>query len=192
MNKRRQVQDKHEQFLIDTFISWWASQTGEQFTVISRPHPLPPEAIVKSARRTTWVEVTDAFYSDEWAQDLCSYATAEEVHRPMGPGPYVGMDAQYAERFASLLKKKLSKVSYAKPYQEHGPGILLVGMYSPWFDDGTCDMMRNACRKTDWSTDLGYFSRVYISFSSRNRQIFEEWIWNAQQNKSSGRSEPRR
>jgi len=192
MNKRRPVQDKHEKFLVDAFIAWWTSKTGEQFTVISRPHPFPPEAIVKSDHRTTWVEVTDAFHSDDWAQDLYSDATPEEDHKPMGPGPFCGMDAQHAERFAALLKKKLSKKSYASPYQKHGPGILLVGMQSPWFDGDTCDLMRDACRKTDWSTDLGYFSHVYISFRSLNRQIFEEWKWDAQQDKSSGRGEPLR
>ena len=130
MNKRRPVQDKHERFLVDAFIAWWASQTGENFRVISRPHPLPPEPVVQSDRRTTWIEVTDAFHSDEWAQDRYSGATPGETYKPMGPGPYVGMDAQSAARFAALLKKKLSKESYAVPYKKHGPGILLVGMQS--------------------------------------------------------------
>jgi hypothetical protein len=181
MNKRRPVQEKHERFLVDAFIAWWASQTGEQFRVISRPHPHPPEAIVQSDQRTTWIEVTDAFYSDEWAQDLYSYATHGEAHKSMGPGPYVDMDAQTVTRFAALLKKKLSKQSYAEPYEKYGPGILLVGMQSPWFDAQTCDMMLAECKETDWSTDRGYFSRVFISFSSLNQQAFEEWKWGAQQ-----------
>lgn len=169
----------HERFLVDAFIAWWASQTGEQFAVDSRPHPLPPEAIVKSDRRTTWIEVTDAFHSDDWAQDQYSDATPEEEHKPMGPGPFVGMDAQHAKSFADLLKKKLSKDSYAKPCREHGPGILLVGMQSPWFDGETCEMMKEACRNTDWSTDRGYFSHVFISFRFMNQQEFEEWKWDA-------------
>lgn len=178
MNKRRPVQENHEHFLVDKFITWWASQTREQFRVISRPHPLPPEAIVKSDERTTWIEVTDAFHSDEFAQDLYSYATVGEKHKPMGPGPYVDMDAQTAARFADLLKKKLSKQSYAEPYAKYGPGILLVGMQSPWFDHHTCDLMRDECENIDWSTDRGYISCVFISFRSLNQQTFEEWRWN--------------
>jgi hypothetical protein len=181
MNKRRPVQDKHERVLVDAFITWWASQTGEQFRVIARPHPLPPEAIVQSDQRTTWIEVTDAFHSDEWAQDLYSNVTPGESHKPMGPGPNVNMDAQTAARFAALLKKKLSKQSYADPHQNYGPGILLVGMQSPWFDEQTCETMRHECGRTDWSTDQRFFSHVFISFSSLNQQTFEEWKWSAQQ-----------
>ncbi len=179
MNKRHQVKDKHERFLIDAFISWWVSQTGEQFSVISRPHPKPPEAIVQSDRRTTWIEVTDAFYSDEWAQDLFSDATPNETHKPMVPGPFKNMDAKSAARFALLLKKKLSKVSYAEAREKYGPGILLVGMQSLWFDGVTCDLMREECKKTDWSTDRGHFSHVFICFRSLNELAFEEWKWDA-------------
>jgi hypothetical protein len=94
------------------------------------------------------------------------------------------MDKQTAARFAALLKKKLSKQSYAAAHIQHGPGMLLVGMQSPWFDGETCEMMREACRKTDWSTDRGYFSHVFIAFRSMNKQDFEEWRWGAQQDES--------
>lgn len=175
MNKRRQVQEKHEVFLVDAFIEWWEAKTGEKFRVISRPHPQPPEAIVQSDERTSWIEVTEAFHSDEWAQDLYSNATPEETYKPMGPGPYMDMDAQTAIRFASLLKKKFSKNSYAEIFKKYGPGILLVGMQSPWFNAQTCDMMRAECKRTDWKTNQGYFSRVFISYSSLNQLTFEEW-----------------
>jgi hypothetical protein len=182
MNKRRQSQENHENFLVDEFIAWWAMQTGEQFRVISRPHPQPPEAIVQSDQRTTWIEVTDAFHSNEFAQDLYSYATDGEEHKPMGPGPYVDMDAQTAARFANLLKRKLSKQSYAESHKKYGSGILLVGIQSPWFNDHTYGMMRAECENTDWSTDRGYFSRVFISFRSLNQQIFEKWEWDTRNN----------
>lgn len=175
MNKRRQVQEKHEIFLVDAFITWWWAQTNEKLRVISRPHPIPPEAIVQSDKRTTWIEVTDAFHSDAWAQDLYSYATPEEEHKRMEPGPYVNMDAQTAVRFAALLKKKFSKESYAEVHKKYGPGILLVGMQSPWFNSQTCDMMRDECKRTDWKTNQAYFSHVFISYSSLNQQTFEEW-----------------
>lgn len=177
MNKRRSVQEQHEQFIVDAFISWWALRTGEKFQVIERPHPLPPEAILRSQSRSTWIEVTDAFHSKEWAQDIYSYATPDEPHTPMGPGPYMNMDAQMAARFAKLLKKKLSKASYAKPNEKYGPGILLVGMHSPWFDGKTCELMHEECRGTDWSADLGYFASVFLSFRSLNQQTFVEWKW---------------
>jgi hypothetical protein len=180
MNKRRQVQEEHEIFLVDAFIAWWESQSGEKLRVVSRPHPMPPEAIVQSDQRSTWIEVTDAFHSEKWAQDLYSYAAPDETHKPMGPGPYVEMDAQIATRFATLLKKKYSKQSYAEPHKKYGPGILLVGMQSPWFNAQTCDLMRAECNRTDWTTYRGYFSHVFISYRSLNQQTFVEWKWDTQ------------
>jgi len=178
MTSRSIVKDKCERFLVDAFIRWWASETGEQFQVISRPDP--PDAIIQSDLRTSWIEVTDAFYSDEWAKDRYSDATPGETHKPMKSGPYVGMDAQAAGRFVTLLKKKLSKKSYENPHKKYGSGMLLVAVKSPWFDR---DEMRDACYKTDWSLDHGFFSSVFISFRSLNQQTFEEWKWDAQQDK---------
>jgi len=175
MNKRRPIQEKHEQFLVDEFIRWWALRTAEQFHVLSRPNP--PEAIVRSKRRTTWIEVTDAFFSTKWAEDLYSYATPGEQHKPMEPGLYMGMDEQTAANFIKGLKRKLTKKSYADACDEHGPGMLLVGIQSPWFGGETCEMMEAACRKTEWTSNPGYFSHVFISFRSNNRQAFQQWDW---------------
>ena len=173
MNKRSAVKEKYEQFLVDAFIAWWSSQTGEQFRVISRPKR--PDFIVQSDQRSTWIEVTDAFYSGKWAQDLYSNATLGERHKPIGPWQHTDMDTQTALHFVVLLKKKLSKPSYAEAYNKYGSGILLINMQSPWFNDQTCDMMHDECRETDWSTDKGYFSHVFISFHSLNKQTFEKW-----------------
>lgn len=175
MNKRRPIKEKHEQFLVDEFIRWWASRTGEQFHVVSRPDR--PEAIVQSTSRTTWIEVTDVFFPLTLAGDLYSHATPGEQHKPMEPGPYSEMDEQMAAIFIARLKDKLSKTSYRKACDEHSPGILIVGMQSPWFNGETCEMMRATCRKADWSSNLGYFSHVFISFRSMNRQEFEQWDW---------------
>lgn len=162
---------------MNAFLSWLARRTGEAFTVVDRPNP--PDAIVQSAKRTTWIEVTDAFYSNTWAQDLFSSATPDEEHKPMPPGIYKNMDARFAANFTALLKRKLSKKSYCEVCQKYGPGILLVGIESPWFGADTCEQMREECQKTDWSTDRGNFGRVIISFPSFMDQSFEEWDWDA-------------
>ncbi|MDF7809649.1 hypothetical protein P4E94_19580 [Pontiellaceae bacterium B12219] len=173
MNDRKPIKDAHERFIVDQFIQWWEKETQEQFEVISRPEP--PEAIIESSKRKSWIEVTDTFYSDEWAKDLYSKATPEENHIPMEEGFHYGMDEQTAIRFSSLLKQKLSKTSYKKTFDLYGAGILIVVMKSPWFDAETCKMMREACNQTDWTSNKGYFDQVYLSFRSMNQQVFDEW-----------------
>lgn len=175
MNNRREIQEDHEIFLIDCFINWWEEKTGEKFKVISRPHPHPPEAIILSNSRTTWLEVTDTFFSDEFARDLYSYATPGEEHVPMASGPFENMDDKTALRFVNIIKKKLCKSSYETVFAKYGQGYLLVGMQSIWFDGKTCELMAKHCRNEDWSSNKGYFSKIFISFRSLNRQVFEEW-----------------
>ena len=75
--------------------------------------------------------MTDAFYSEEWARDLYSFATPEEEHTPMQKGG-VNMDIQFAHNFISIVQKKFTLASYGEVYERFGPGILVVGVQSPW------------------------------------------------------------
>lgn len=129
MKKRRAVKEKHEQFLVDAFIAWWSSQMGEQFRVISRPQP--PEAIVQSDQRTTWVEVTDAFYSGKWAQDLYSNATPGESHEPIGPWPHTHMDAQQQCTSLLYLKRSYPNIAMQSRIRNMAPAFFLSACKVP-------------------------------------------------------------
>lgn len=102
--------------------------------VISRPDS--PDAIVSDGSITTWMELTDAFFSKAWARDLSSF-TSINGHEPMAGGVYMNMDMQLAGNLCDLLVKKATKNSYKPLMQQYGPGILVVGLESPWLDDET-------------------------------------------------------
>jgi len=155
------------------YLDWVNSTRGEEFAVIEEPEP--PEAIIASRNCTTWVEVLDVFYSDDWARDKYTYATPGEKHQPMGPGPYVNMDQLFVKRFIRELRKKLTKTSYIPFRDQYGPGILLVGIHHPWFDEETVRMMREAYLAEDWSNSLGCFDGIYYSFRSMNQTVFKRW-----------------
>jgi hypothetical protein len=175
MNTRSQVQQNHDNSIINEFISWHYSLTGELFDVISRPDP--PDAIVRSERRTTWIEVTDAFFSKEWAKDIFSYATPGEPHREMAQGSYMGMDDQIVDHFLKVLEQKFSKDSYFEVFSKYGSGILIAGLQSPWADDRTCELAVEAYRaykKDRPAKDKGYFSNVFVTYRLLDRQVFAE------------------
>jgi hypothetical protein len=175
MNGRRPIHQKHEICVINDFISLNHKQTGELFEVISCPDP--PDAILRSNQRTTWIEVTDAFYSDEWATDKYSYATPGEKHREMSPGPYIGMDEQLRNQFLEIVKQKLSKDSYSDASTKYDPGILIVGLDSPWSDEQTAEMIIEACKSKEFKEEYkSYFSHVFISYRNFNYQVIEECI----------------
>jgi hypothetical protein len=158
---RRSVLKAHEQFTIKLFLEWFNKQYRSQFMVIKEPDP--PEAIIKSGSTVRWVEVTAAFWSDEFAQDLCSYATEGEPHKSIGDGSVsVNPTAEFVKRFLSILKKKLEKKSY-EPYRDrYGPGYLVVSIQYPFFDRHTMIRMTRAWTSSR-SNDLGCFRSVYLA-----------------------------
>ena len=162
MNKRTEIKKEHERALINNFLRW----CNPEYEIVGEPDP--PEAIVKFGNKITWIEVADVFLSGEYARDEYSYATPKETHIPMRPGPYINMDEQLANHFVKVLKDKLTKPSYLPFKSSYGPGILVIGMRSPFFDQETVDIMREKYQAENWSDDLGCFEKIYIMANGYN------------------------
>jgi hypothetical protein len=121
MPGRRDTQQAHERAQVAAFVAWLNSRYRARYEVVAEPNP--PEAIIHSGRTNRWVEVTDAFWSDAFARDEYSYATPGEKHKPIGNGPFVGPDANFAARFVDVVRKKLEKKSYLPSTETYGPGV---------------------------------------------------------------------
>lgn len=160
MNNRRTIQQAHERAQVDAFIAWMNSRYGASYEVVAEPNP--PEAIIRSGRTTRWVEVTDAFWSDAFAQDEYSYATPGEKHKPIGNGLFIEADVQFAERFVDAVRKKLEKASYFPSVQAYGLGYLVVPIMYPLFTSKSLWYMKQAWIRTQIN-DLGYFRSIYMS-----------------------------
>lgn len=61
---RRDTQQAHERAQVAAFLAWFNKRYRANFQVIADPNP--PEAIINSGRTKRWIEVTDAFWSDEY------------------------------------------------------------------------------------------------------------------------------
>ena len=90
MVDRRPVQQADERFFVEQFLNWFNHAYRSNFQVVSEPNP--PEAVIRSSRTTRWVEVSTAFWNSAYAQDLYSFATPDEEHKPVEPGPYSEME----------------------------------------------------------------------------------------------------
>lgn len=160
MTGRRAIQQAHERAQVGAFVEWLNFRYRARYEVVAEPNP--PEAIIRSGRITRWVEVTDAFWSDAFAQDEYSYATPSENHKPIGDGPFIEPDAKFAARFVDVVRKKLEKPSYLPVMQMYGPGYLVVPIMYPLFNRHSLSYM-----KETWSCtrikDLGCFRSVYMS-----------------------------
>lgn len=173
INNRRIIQQAHERAVIKDFLNWLNAKHCTKYVVIKEPNP--PEAVIRSLRRTRWVEVGDVFWTGEYARDLYSYATPGETHRPVGPGPFVDMDISFARSFTKVLGHKLTKKSYGPCYEKYGHGFLILCMHHPWFDKQTIAMMKEYNSTIDKNKYTGFFGEVFISFSSLNKRAFMKW-----------------
>lgn len=172
MADRRPIQQAHERAYVDHFLNWFNHEYQSNFEVVSEPNP--PEAVIRSSSTTCWVEVSTAFLSVAHAKDLYSYATPGEVHKPVGPGPFLDMDEHFAQSFVSVIKKKLEKKSYVPWSTKHGPGYLVIPIPNPLFDGQTVAAMKSAWKKCDIN-DLGCFRSIYIALPSGGEIRFSMW-----------------
>jgi hypothetical protein len=173
MNRRAPIKKNHERYLVNCYLNWLKITTGVEFFIIEEPDP--PEAIIASDNQVTWVEVVDIFYSNDFAKDKYSYATPGEKHQPMKAGPYVSMDQQFSNSFIRELRKKLVKSTYIPFREKYGPGVLLIGIHHPWFNEETVGMMKEAYLSEKWNDSLVCFDKIYYSFSSMNKILFKLW-----------------
>jgi hypothetical protein len=172
MANRRPVQQAHERAYVGHFLKWFNNTYHCNFQVVCEPNP--PEAVIRSSRTTRWIEVSTAFWTKNYAQDLYSYATPDELHMPVNHSQNINMDQCFAHNFVSVVKNKLEKKSYVKWQELFGPGYLVIPIKYPWFDGQTLNLMRDV-----WSgcsvIDLGCFRSVYIAFNSRNEIKICRW-----------------
>lgn len=172
MKSRAEIQVAHELAVLTAGLAEHNRLYGLSLDVISRPDP--PDAILSDGSITTWMELTDAFFSEAWARDLSSF-TSIKGHEPMAKGVYMDMDMQLAENFCDLLVKKAKKNSYKPLIQKHGPGILVVGLESPWLDDETINAIDEEWLRRGRPDISGTFAHVYLRW--RNTNGSEVFAW---------------
>lgn len=129
--KRREIKEAHENSVLNSFVSH-LKNVGRDFTVLCTPDP--PDAIGLLDQIKTWVEITDAFISDDFARSLSSYAPVDVLHTPCGKTKVIDPDATLSEIVRSVVTAKYEKASIKRVFDEIGPGILLVGLFSPFID----------------------------------------------------------
>lgn len=169
---RAEIQDAHELAVLTAGLAEHNRLHGLSLRVISRPDP--PDAILSNDLITTWMELTDAFFSEAWARDLSSF-TSIKGHEPMAKGVYMDMDKQLAEIFCDLLVKKAKKNSYTPLIHQHGPGILVVGLESPWLDDETITAIDEEWHRRGSPDISATFAHVYLR--DRNANGGQPFSW---------------
>lgn len=146
---------------------------GISLQIVGRPDP--PDAILSDGDATTWMEHTDAFFSGEWARDLITYAAAAS-HRPMEQRGYFEPDAQLAAQFCRVVIEKSRKTTYRDCITQYGPGILVIGLESPWVCENTIRMINDAWDILGNPDISATFAYVYLGYRINSVNVAMAWL----------------
>ncbi len=172
MKSRAQIQQAHEEAVLRDALAEHNRIQGLALAVVSQPDP--PDAILSNGTVTTWMELTDAFFSVEWARHLSSYGSIKG-HKPMRSGGFTGIDKQFAANFCDLVQQKAEKQSYAPFVTSYGPGILVVGLESPWLDGETMDEVSSEWNARGSPDISATFAHVYTRHRTAGGNIVLPW-----------------
>lgn len=173
MATRREIKAKHETAVINAAVSAHNKCTCSKFQVESLPDP--PDAILTNRYTRIWLEHTDAFYPG-WAEDLTSYAASDKEHRPMRKGLHMDMDNIFAEVFVEVVIKKINNRLYPPLVDKFGPGILVVGLESPWISSDTFQTLNNKWIEIGNPELFSFFRWVYLGFrDDDNKNLAIPW-----------------
>ena len=158
MSSRRKLKEAHENSVLYSFREYLKSNSE---TLIVKSQPDPPDAFVVINNRNTWIEITDAFFSQDVAISITSYAADDSIHRPSQGGLVVDPDGTIANKIESVIVGKLTKQTMLSIAHLNGKGILLVGLFGPFVDlDKAVSNLTETLRKNLENQSI--FESVYL------------------------------
>ncbi|MBB6558679.1 hypothetical protein HNP48_001343 [Acidovorax soli] len=174
VNARGLVKVAHEKAIVDIFLEELNRRHRSTYVIAEQPDP--PDAIIRSKRACSWVEVTMAPLNKRFAADIMSHATLGETPKPMESG-IVNPDAQFLDGLVEVIKKKLEKGSYSSLHEKYGSGYLLVSVQNPFFDLSLLPSMHEAWEQAP-IRNLGYFRSVYLAGRRKwsNGYFVHRWL----------------
>lgn len=156
------IQAKHEICVLKKLQKWYEND-GKQLDIIDRPDP--PDAIISIDGKNTWVEITDVFLSKELAESITTYAHDKKQHKPVPFECRIVLEPEetFEENFHIVVEKKFTKITMKKCCSEYGPGILIIGLNSPFLSGpkDIVDFAKKTIRKLS-SKHGKIFSKVFL------------------------------
>lgn len=129
MVSRRELKGVHEEAVLRQFKAHLEME-GAHLEILDRPEP--PEATVELNGERTWIEITDSFLDKAHAIGLTTGASDDVAHIPDHGRLIVEPDAKFSAVLRSVIEVKYDKKSMRKIAEGQGPGILLVGVFTPF------------------------------------------------------------
>ncbi len=156
---RRATQEAHERFNVSVFLDEMNRRHRSTYKVVSEPNP--PEAIIKSKVKTSWVEVTSAFMNRAFAEEAWSYATPGEKPSRCQRAYLSGPTRTLLRTLWTSFPRSSRKLPTRHLEINTVLAILVVSVQYPLFNDRTPHYMRRSWKKATIN-DQGCFRSIYL------------------------------
>lgn len=129
MLNRRDLKHEHESAVLHAFKAHLQAH-GVSLEILGKPEP--PDAIVKLNGERTWIEITDAFLDEAYAISLSAGASHQPKYPSGTPRLVYNPDETFSRVFHAVIEAKYDKATMRAIAAHQGPGILLVGIFTPF------------------------------------------------------------
>ena len=86
-----------------------------------------------------------------------------------------GGDNIFADVFLEVVLKKIKNKSYTALVEQMGPGILVVGLESPWLDAETFQAINKKWIESGSSELYSVFKWVYLGYRDEGKNVAIPW-----------------
>ena len=156
---RRDIKDRHESSVL-LYFKKYLQNINKQLEIHERPDP--PDALVSIDRNKTWIEITDAFLNGEFARTLTSLSTEDIDDYAPAENPFIIIpDELFSDKVLEVISKKYQKKTMSAIYKKYGPGVLLVGLYSPYMEQDEINDLREQVAEFRQRND-DRFEQIYL------------------------------
>lgn len=123
------IQTEHEKVILQNFKDYLEVK-GHIMEIIDCPDP--PDAIVSIDGKTTFIELTNAFFSDSFERSIISAANGK--WKPVSEEERFTVNPNQTSfyRIIDAIEKKYKERTMLDTMEKYGKGTLIVGIYSPF------------------------------------------------------------
>ncbi len=169
MVSRRNLKYAHEDAVLRDFGEYLKAQ-GSLLEILEKPEP--PEAIVEINQKRNWIEVTDAFLDQVHAIGLTSGAADDVTHIPDSRRLIVEPEETFRESLLTVIEKKYDKGSMQTIASTNGPGILLVGVFTPFSTAREVALEeKDSIKSLVTKKSVKVFDLIYVYDGTGNREF---------------------
>jgi hypothetical protein len=166
MNTRKIIKNSHEYYVVNQFISWYNKRHRTRYTIVAKPDP--PDAIVRSKRRTQWIEHCDIYRHGDEAREEYSAIIPGERFVSHSEHPIFEPDDRTASALLTSIASKISKTSYEDHVKKYGKGILIANERDPLFSSSTIHTIKKRILGAQIDIEASHFKSVYLGFRVKN------------------------